>query len=106
MKSMKWVSAIKVIKIYERQKWLCPYCFDKLSEMNEVHVDHIIPKSQWWWLWYDNIALSCRQCNIIKSSKWVEYIKEYMRPYREWIIKDKKNIREYNQYINMKEKYL
>ena len=98
-------SIMKYLKLYDRQKWLCKYCKDKLISQVAVHLDHIIPKIKWWTLEYWNICLCCHYCNIVKKDNDVTYITEWIKPYTDWIVVDKKDLREYNQMIKSQKKF-
>ena len=101
----KWVSALRICKLYHKQDWKCSYCWDYLYLQKEIHIDHIYPKIKWWTLKYENTALACWYCNRVKKDKSVDFINEYIKPYKEWIINDKKDLKEYNQYLMLKDKF-
>ena len=47
----------------------CGYCEGKASHVAHCDVEHIRPKSVYWWLayCYDNFVLACQICNQAKS---------------------------------------
>lgn len=65
-----------------RDKYQCQYCGKELSRFNAT-VDHVIPKKHFknkedahtW----DNIVLSCRECNLKKGSRTPEQAKMKLR---------------------------
>ena len=57
--------------IFERDKWTCQYCGDKVSEEN-VTLDHFIPQSKEGKPSKDNLKTCCLICNSIKSGKTYE----------------------------------
>ena len=55
-------------KVIERDGNQCRYC-GKLCLDREIHIDHIVPKSQGGKDDMDNLATSCKRCNGIKGAK-------------------------------------
>lgn len=58
-------------EIFERDKWTCQYCGEKLSEENAT-LDHFIPQSGGGKPNKDNLKTSCLLCNAIKAGKTYE----------------------------------
>ena len=56
------------IKLTAKQGGLCGLCGRNLSEVNEVHIDHIVPKSIGGGDTEDNLQAVCAQCNLRKGS--------------------------------------
>jgi hypothetical protein len=54
--------------VYERDKWTCGYCGDKVNAEN-ASIDHIIPQSKGGTHRKDNLRTACLICNSIKSGK-------------------------------------
>lgn len=54
--------------IFERDKWLCQYCGDRVSQEN-VTLDHFIPQSKGGKHNKENLRTCCLVCNGIKSGK-------------------------------------
>lgn len=54
----------------------CEYCARPFTESNPIWFDHIIPRCQGGSNEADNIALSCKQCNLCKAAlsktEWIE----------------------------------
>lgn len=57
--------------IFERDKWKCQYCGEKVTEDN-VTLDHFIPQCNGGNNTKDNLRTSCMLCNSIKSGKTFE----------------------------------
>jgi hypothetical protein len=57
--------------IFERDKWLCQYCGEKLTPKNAT-IDHYIPQSDGGKHNRDNLRTCCLVCNSIKSGKTFE----------------------------------
>ncbi len=58
-------------ELFERDKWLCYYCGEKVTEANAT-LDHYIPVSQGGTSSKDNLFTSCLVCNSVKSGKRYE----------------------------------
>lgn len=56
-----------ILKIGSYQQWRCAIC--KKSIKNKYHVDHILPLAKGGKHEYENIQLTCPQCNVRKSAK-------------------------------------
>jgi len=97
----------RAIKIGIRANFKCEYCgknlINTLSNYTEWQEDHIIPLSKGGQDHINNIALSCRFCNITLKSRWnpvenageknsrnelIEKVKEYIKTQRK--LKSKK----------------
>jgi 5-methylcytosine-specific restriction endonuclease McrA len=55
-------------KIFERDKWICQYCGEKVTQENAT-IDHFIPQSKGGKHNKENLKLCCFICNSIKSGK-------------------------------------
>jgi len=58
-------------KIFERDKWICQYCGEKVTQENAT-IDHFIPQSKGGKHNKENLKLCCFICNSIKSGKSYE----------------------------------
>ena len=58
-------------EIFERDKWVCQYCGEKVTQENAT-IDHFIPQSKGGKHNKENLKLSCFICNSIKSGKAYE----------------------------------
>ena len=56
------------IKLTAKQGGSCGLCGRNLSEVNEVHIDHIVPKSIGGGDTEDNLQVVCARCNLRKGS--------------------------------------
>lgn len=57
--------------IYERDKWLCQYCGERVSKENAT-VDHFIPQCNDGTHEKENLRTACLMCNSVKSGKTYE----------------------------------
>ncbi len=58
-------------KIFERDKWICQYCGEKVTQDNAT-LDHFIPQSKGGKHNKGNLKTCCLVCNGIKSGKTYE----------------------------------
>ncbi len=58
-------------ELFERDKWVCCYCGDKVTEKNAT-LDHLNPQSKGGKHNKDNLKTCCFVCNAIKSGKTYE----------------------------------
>jgi len=58
-------------ELFERDKWVCHYCGEKVSEENAT-LDHLTPQGKGGKHTKDNLKTSCLICNSIKSGKTYE----------------------------------
>ncbi len=58
-------------ELFERDKWICQYCGEKVNQQN-VTLDHFIPQSKGGDNSKDNLKTCCLVCNGIKSGKTYE----------------------------------
>lgn len=58
-------------KIFERDKWVCRYCGEKVTSEN-VTLDHFVPQSRGGKHTKENLRTCCLICNSIKSGKTYE----------------------------------
>ena len=89
----------------DKQSGLCAYCLDNLLLCNLVHIDHIHPESKWWDLSEENTCLCCGYCNTVKRENNVDYILNRLKPYREGIVKDKKDLKDYHKRVDLNNKF-
>ena len=61
----------KRLEIYERDKWICQYCGEKVDQQNAT-LDHFIPRSKRGDNSKDNLRTCCLLCNGIKSGRTYE----------------------------------
>lgn len=52
--------------IFERDNWTCVYC--GTTNADQWHCDHVVPLSRGGTSDVDNLATSCRSCNLSKGS--------------------------------------
>jgi Fe2+ or Zn2+ uptake regulation protein len=64
-------NAAKRAELFERDKWICQYCGEKVTKENAT-LDHYIPQSKQGGHSKDNLRTSCLLCNSIKSGKTYE----------------------------------
>lgn len=71
------------LNVIYRDDMICQYCGKKFN-MNELTIDHIIPKSRWAiekrtskrnWTQWENCVCSCKFCNNKKGNSLLEEIK-------------------------------
>ena len=58
-------------ELFERDKWVCCYCGDKVTEKNAT-LDHLNPQSKGGKHTKNNLKTCCFVCNAIKSGKTYE----------------------------------
>jgi len=58
-------------ELFERDKWICEYCGEEVTEKNAT-LDHLIPQSKGGKHTKDNLKTCCLVCNAIKSGKTYE----------------------------------
>lgn len=64
-----WTITTKLIdELLYLQWWECLICWENI--VNDYHLDHIVPLSDWWENSRWNVQLLCPSCNI---SKWNRY---------------------------------
>lgn len=106
---MKGFSKGNLILLYEAQKGRCAYCGCSLLEVikdgKSIQFDHIEPKSKNGNDELKNLCLVCSWCNSVKRDKSMEEFMQYLKPYLERIVKDKKDLREYHQYKKLSIKF-
>lgn len=54
--------------IYKRDKYKCQYCIKKLC-IDELSIDHVVPKSRGGGTSWENCVTSCKRCNNKKSNR-------------------------------------
>lgn len=74
------INAKKRFEVLERDKFRCQYCWRNGKDVT-LEVDHVIPKSKWWWDELNNLITCCRECNI---GKWSDVVWD-----TKWIIRMK-----------------
>jgi 5-methylcytosine-specific restriction endonuclease McrA len=60
-------------ELFERDKWICQYCGDKVNEQSAT-LDHFIPQSKGGGNNKENLKTCCLECNGIKAGKAYEEI--------------------------------
>lgn len=58
-------------EIFERDKWVCQYCGEKVTPENAT-LDHFVPQSKGGTHSKDNLKTCCLICNAIKAGKTYE----------------------------------
>ena len=64
-------------EIFERDKWICQYCGEKITQENAT-IDHFIPQSKGGKHNKGNLKLCCFICNSIKSGKTYEEAAQFL----------------------------
>lgn len=82
----------------------CAYCNDILY-LDEVSLDHIIPESIGGTDEENNINFCCKFCNSSKGTKSVDKFIEYIKPYVDRVVFDKKDLKQYYKFKKLEEKY-
>ncbi|MEJ7871707.1 MAG: HNH endonuclease [Rubrobacteraceae bacterium] len=67
----------EVWRMAEDQGWLCGYC--EVPLFGVFHVDHILPLSRGGSDSWDNLAVTCKFCNLRKSTKNAEEYIEWLK---------------------------
>lgn len=70
------LSSAKKKRIWLRDKYICKYCFKRCS-LEEVTVDHKIPKMKGGTNFQSNLVTCCRKCNLKKGQR--EYFVKYKK---------------------------
>ena len=65
------VPGITKRKLYRRDRGLCAYCGDRITE-NDAEAEHIIPNSRGGKYTWMNLVISCRPCNQRKGNRTPE----------------------------------
>ena len=97
------------ILLFSEQKGKCHYCHcDLIAEIkkrHKPHLDRTIPKIRGGRYELGNVRLVCGPCDSSKSDRSEEEFVEYIKPYVNGQVKDRKDLSEYNQYLKLKKKY-
>lgn len=68
---------IRLFKLYEEQKYICPYCLQTITVDDIIHnradVDHIFPKADTGDSSFNNLVLAHKDCNENKKQKKIPY---------------------------------
>ena len=64
-------------EIFERDKWICQYCGEKVTPENAT-LDHFIPQSKGGKHTKENLRTCCLICNGIKSGKTYEDVAPFL----------------------------
>jgi len=75
--------------VYARDKARCQYCMHKITRAESTY-DHVVPKSQGGKTCWDNIVISCKDCNQKKGGRTPQQAKMYLKvqPVRPKILPD------------------
>lgn len=57
------------LRVWQRDKWRCRYCGEKLLRKAEATVDHVIPRSRGGSNKMSNLVTACVPCNQGKADK-------------------------------------
>jgi hypothetical protein len=69
VKSMtKGISASKRAKIFSRDDFKCQICGVSVNEEN-AHLDHIVQRARFGSNSYENLATTCRSCNLKRGNR-------------------------------------
>ena len=69
--NMRHLDGVTKSALYKRDGGRCSYCGNSVSRQ-EATIDHIVPRAQGGVTSWDNVALSCKRCNSVKSSRTPE----------------------------------
>lgn len=61
--------AERKIMVWQRDKWRCRYCGEKLKSKAQATVDHVIPRSKGGSNRMANLVTACVPCNQAKADK-------------------------------------
>lgn len=64
-------------EVFERDKWACQYCGEKVSADNST-LDHYVPQSKGGDNSKDNLKAACLTCNSVKSGRSYEEAAPYL----------------------------
>jgi len=64
--------------VLSRDNFRCRYCWANWDRV-ELEVDHVIPVSKWWSDDMDNLATSCRRCNMGKGYNIIKDDKSFLK---------------------------
>jgi 5-methylcytosine-specific restriction endonuclease McrA len=67
-------------EVFERDKWLCHYCGDEVTDKNAT-LDHLIPQCKGGGHNKNNLKTCCLVCNAIKSGKTYEEAAPFLKKY-------------------------
>ena len=102
----KFSSTVKFSRsnVFLRDMYTCQYC-KNVFEKKDLTIDHVIPKSKGGTTNWENVATSCKSCNIAKADKILENLPKISKPTfrellkgQEHLIKDKK-VDDWEEYI-------
>ena len=102
----KFSSTIKFSRsnVFLRDMYTCHYC-KNVFEKKYLTIDHVIPKSKGGTTNWENVATSCKSCNIAKADKILENLPKISKPTfrellkgQEHLIKDK-IVEDWEEYI-------
>ena len=65
--------------VYLRDMYKCQYCLD-IFDVNQLTLDHVIPRSKGGQTEWQNIVTCCKSCNTKKGSKTLKPIIEPKKP--------------------------
>lgn len=94
-------------KIYLRDRFKCSYC-DKKCKIDEITLDHIIPKSRGGEDTPENLVTSCKPCNQKKGNRTPEEANMELlhKPIKLRVGLDKHTLRYYSEYNPKWKRYL
>jgi len=67
-----WISWYKTL--FDKQKWLCFYTWERLIIWFNDSIDHILPISKWWENIESNIVICTTDFNKIKNNHSLEFL--------------------------------
>nr|ALS56194.1 hypothetical protein [uncultured bacterium EIL27G07] len=65
--------------VYLRDMYKCQYCLD-IFDVNQLTLDHVIPRSKGGQTEWQNIVTCCKSCNTKKGSKTLKPVIEPKKP--------------------------
>lgn len=102
------ISRNRLFILYHDQDGKCSYCkeplIDDCRKGKTPHIDHMISRKNGGTGKKDNLCLSCRQCNLIKSTRNAEEFMQYLQPFFEGRC-EKKDLLEYHKWLELNKKF-
>jgi len=89
--------------LYKRDNHTCQYCGTKKS-MQNLSIDHIVPRSQGGITTWDNVVIACKECNAKKADRTPDQanmplLKKPLKPSYTLIYEDDSILKSWEQFI-------